>query len=112
VDLIAEIMQPLAEYILVTFLATEVIKHLVRAWFKYDPAKWTIFISVVIGILLSYGWTLSVLPEPDRPGFEWVAVVLTGLIVAGAAAGVFSWMSELFPWYRELNAESKLQTRR
>jgi len=106
-DLFKEMLEPLISYIGVTFLSTEVVKQLLRRMVGVDPARWTILVAIAIGCLLSYGWTLSVLPEPQRPGLEFVSVILTGLVIAGAATGVFSWVEEMVPWYRDFNEQGK-----
>lgn len=98
--LIEEIIKPLTLYILITFLATEVIKQIGRA-LGLQMKRTAILISLVIGIGLSYGWTLSVLPAPNRSGFEWFSILLTGLIIAGAASGLFSWIKEILPQFDE-----------
>ncbi len=99
--LVSDVLLPLALYVFVTFLAVEVIKAISRAVWR--PLKdRSILVAIVIGVALAYGWTLTVLPDPVVPGFEYVAIVITGLIIAGAVAGVFSWMKKTFPWFAEL----------
>jgi len=95
-ELMQEILTPLALYIVVTFLTTEVIKRALKA-LGVVLGKASILVAMVIGTALSYGWALSILPEPVQPGFDYVAVVLTGLIIAGAASGLFSWMETILP---------------
>lgn len=100
-DLLTEVIQPLALYILITFLATDVIKHIFKA-FRVVLGKAAILVSVAIGGVLSYGWTLTVLPLPDHDWAIISAHVLTALIIGGAAGGIFSWLTNILPWYETI----------
>ncbi len=104
-DVIVKVLQPLLQYIVITFMVTEVVKQVAKV-FGVRLGKASILISVALGIILSYGWALSVLPEPSQPRFEYVAVFITGLIIAGAAGGLFTWMKNVFPWFEQLNTSS------
>lgn len=90
-SLISEIIQPLMIYMAVTFLAVEVLKAVAGALGR-PLGRFSVVASIIIGILMSYGWTLSILPEPARPGFQHLSVILTGLVIAGGASGLFSWV--------------------
>ena len=102
--LVSDVLIPLAVYVLVCFLVTEVIKAVARAVWR-PLGKISILAAIVIGLALAWGWSLSVLPDPMVAGFEYVAIVLTGLIIAGAASGVYEWIRDVFPWFAELNED-------
>ena len=103
-ELLTDIIEPLARYVVVTFLATEVIKVAVKA-FGFKLGKLSIAVAIVIGTLLSYGWTLTVLPPAAQPGFDYVAILLTGLIIAGASSGLFGWLKDIIPKFAEFDNE-------
>lgn len=106
-NLIADLLVPLALFVVVTWLVTEVVKHVVEAvghllGRAIVLGKASIIVAIIIAGLLSFGWALSILPEPVSPAFIPVAIVLTALIIAGAASGLFSWLVNIWPWYEEL----------
>ena len=101
-NLVSDVLIPLGLYVIVTFLVVEVIKAVARAIWR-PLQDLSVLVAIVIGLALAWGWTLSVLPAPAVPRFEYVAIVLTGLIIAGAAAGVFGWIKKIFPWFADLS---------
>lgn len=105
-DVMVKVLQPLVQYIVITFLVTEVIKQIAKI-FGVKLGKASILVAVAMGTILSYGWALSVLPEPSQPHFEYVSVLVTGLIIAGAAAGLFTWMRNAFPWFEQISLSGR-----
>ena len=102
--LLTDLLIPMATYIAVTFLVVEVIKAVaVAVW--HPLGNLSILAAIVTGLALAFGWSLNVLPAPSVPEFEYVAIGLTGLIIAGAAAGVFSWIKKIFPWFADLSED-------
>ena len=101
-EIVIDMLEPMIKYIAITFLGTEVLKQIIKSASGYKLEGMSIIISFLIATTLSYGWALNVLPDPEQPGFEYVAIFLTGLIIAGAASGLFSWLKELSPEFEEL----------
>jgi len=60
-----------------------------------------ILVAVVLGIAEAYFWWLTVLPDPRMPGGEWFAIIIAGFLIAGGASGLFSWVKDKLPWYRD-----------
>ncbi len=101
-NLVSDVLVPLALYVFMCFLVVEVVKCVARAVWR-PLGKLAILAAIVIGLTLAWGWSLSILPPPTVAGFEYVAVVLTGLIITGAASGVYEWLRDVFPWFDKLN---------
>ncbi len=100
--LVSDVLIPLALYVLVCFLVVEVVKYVAGAVWR-PLGKLAILAAIVIGLALAWGWQLTVLPDPVVAGFEYVAIIVTGLIIAGAASGVYEWLRDVFPWLKKLN---------
>jgi len=103
-EIFTDILQPLLIYIAVTFLVIELLKALLKRTLGIQPDRWVIPIAIVLGIGESYFWWLNVLPDPQMPGGEWFAIIISGFLIAGAASGLFAWLKNLFPWFEQLNA--------
>ena len=95
---ILDIIQTFLLYIAVTFVIVEAIKKVIKSNTDLVPG-WCFFVlSIVLGIVLSYGWSLRVLPAPTTyEAFDHVNTIITGFIIGIAASGMFSGLDEMFP---------------
>ncbi len=100
-EILREILQPLIIFIIVTALATEVVKAIFRA-FAVALQKKAVLINLAIATGLAVGWGLTVLPEPQIAEARWFAMALTALIIAGAAAGLYEFARDHIPWLQEI----------
>ncbi len=96
-DDLVTLIQNMAVFVSVIFVVVEFIKKVVRAMTDAVPG-WAFFLlSASLGVALAYGWTLKILPDPGIVEFNHLNTVLTGLIMGGAASGLFSGMDSIFP---------------
>lgn len=101
----SELLEPLALFVLIVFLVTEILKHVAKVS-GYPLGKRSILVAVAIGILLAFGWQLTMLPKPEITGFEYIDILLTGLIIAGIASGLFSWVKDFLPWLKDIDKKN------
>ena len=94
------LIESLLLYVLVVWAVVQFIKKkVVKPYFEIPG--WSFFLlSIALGILLSYGWQLSILPTPIVAEFIHLSRILTGFVIGAAASGLFSGLDKLFP---ELN---------
>ena len=96
-------------HILVIFLIVELAKFAAAQKGK-DLGLWAILIAVFMGVFQAYFWRINILPDPPDPRAMIYCYLVTGIIMAIIASGVFSWLKNLLPIFGEYQNTLKFKS--
>ncbi len=107
-------------FIFAVFIACEFVKGLARVLWGREFKMGVILTGFVVAFVLATAFDRSFLPSPDPANVpthllgiaQWIGPVLTALLWAGAATGLYEWAKNLLPFFHQYQQWTKQQAYR
>ena len=107
-------------FIFAVFVACEFVKAVARLMLGKEFKAGVILTGFTVAFLLAVVFDRSFLPPPDPanvpPSFlgiaQWIGPVITALLWAGAATGLYEWAKHLLPFFDQYQNWTKQQAYR